>query len=98
MINPPPSIGLARAGKPITPPPAPPAGWWAIHGVQGTRQGVITAIHANEKVPDFWRAAITMEINKLDGKFNFVKVDAHFHIHEGKSSLHLSITPTAGLA
>lgn len=56
-----------------------PDGWWSIPGdkFQGSRAGVVAAIKAEQGVPDKWKKRIIEDINELDEKFNFVKVNAH---------------------
>ena len=68
-------------------------GWWNLSNVAGTREGVLKAIAAS-KAPPRWQAALKAEIESLDAKFNFVKLDAHFHTHHGHSSLQMTIVPS----
>ncbi len=65
-----------------------PKGWWALPNLSGTLDGVTKAVDASA-IPDRWKAAIKADLalRCVDG-FNFVYLDAHFHLEKGNAVLH----------
>jgi hypothetical protein len=71
-------------------------GWWNLSAMSGTRDGVLKAITAST-IPDSAKVFVTAQINELEPSFNFVRVDAHRTFTDGRSNLHLTITPSVAL-
>ncbi len=94
--------GAVRPGRyvPPTPPDAEPGnvslppGWWNLRDLSGSLDGVIRALEQNKEIPSHWRTAIIedLKLRCADG-FNFVYLDAHFHVEKGNAVLHYHAVP-----
>lgn len=71
-----------------------PAGWWSV-SLEGSLEGVTGAIEKEAAIPDHWKTAIKSDIAMRCGsEFNFVSLDAHFHVEKGNAVLHYHAVPS----
>lgn len=78
----------AEPSKPTT-----PEGWWNLTRLDGSIPRVLLEIDSRPDVPDHWKAAIKADIEARCAEgFNFVYLDAHYHIEKGNGILHYNAT------
>lgn len=87
--------------KPAMPsPPEPqkrPEGWWSI-SAHGMVSGVLKAVNEQSDIPDYAKSFLRASVADKCGQNNFVRLDAHFHVADGKDNgdikgkSHLSVT------
>ena len=71
-------------------------GWWFLRDISGSLSRVAMAIESAKDIPDYWKAAIKADLaERCRGDFNFVYLDAHFHLDKktGNAVLHYHATP-----
>lgn len=65
-------------------------GWWSFHGLSGALPRVLETIQQS-KIPDHWKAALVADVTQRCGTdFNYVTLDAHYIIHGGRGTIHVS--------
>lgn len=88
----PPKLAEGEAIRKQATPEQSTKGWWSIHGISGSLAGVLSALDSSEKVPEHWKIALRADLTARCGsEFNFVWLDAHYVIHGGKGTLHVTI-------
>lgn len=69
---------------------------WSV-SLQGSRAGVTAAIAKREDISPHWKDLLKAEIAGVGAEFNFIKLDAQYHLVSGRSNIHLSIIPSTVL-